>query len=217
MDTPKRLTDRKRAAIVQAAIALFQTQGFEGTSMDKVAEAADVSKRTLYNHFPSKEELFAHCCREAWPGGSSPLATYQPGQPLRQQLSRFVEQKLAQFSDDSFLGLARIALMSMLRSSEWAQDLHRRMGDLDAETLKWICAAHSDGALRDCYPGMAALQLDALITGLALWPQVSMRRGKLTPDEQRQACNEIVEMFMTRYAPAAVASVRRPAGAAAHT
>src|SRR5579885_2301719 len=198
MDTLKRLTDRKREAIVHAGITLFQTFGFEGTSMDKVAETAEVSKRTLYNHFPSKEELFAHCCRVAWPGGSSPLTTYQPGRPLREQLTSFVEQKLARFSDDKFLGLARIAVMSMLRSADWAQDLHRRMGDLDAETLKWICAAHSDGALRDCYPGMAALQLDALILGLAFWPQVTMRRGILTPEEQRQACGEIVDMFVAR-------------------
>ena len=208
MHTPKRLTDRKHDAIVEAAITLFQTLGFDGTSMDKVSEAAEVSKRTLYNHFPSKEELFAHCCREAWPGGASPLETYQPGRPLREQLTRFVERKLAQLSDDKVLGLARVAVMSILRSSEWAQDLHRRMGDLDAETLKWICAAHSDGALRDCYPGMAALQLDALITGLALWPQVSMRRGKLTPEEQRQACSEIVDMFMARYVPDDLVSAR---------
>lgn len=208
MDTPKRLTDRKREAIVQAAITLFQTLGFDGTSMDKVAEAADVSKRTLYNHFPSKEELFAHCCRVAWPGGSSPLEPYQPGRPLREQLSQFVERKLAQLSDDKVQGLTRVAMMSILSSSEWGQDLHRRMGDLDAETLKWICAAHSDGALRDCYPGMAALQLDALITGLALWPQVSMRRGALTLEEQRQACSEIVEMFMARYAQDELAPAR---------
>jgi TetR/AcrR family transcriptional regulator of autoinduction and epiphytic fitness len=209
MDTPKRLTDRKRDAIVAAAISLFQTLGFDGTSMDKVSEAADVSKRTLYNHFPSKEELFAHCCREAWPGAASPLESYRPGRPLREQLTTFVERKLAQLSDDKVLGLARVAVMSILRSAEWAQDLHRRMGDLDAETLKWICAAHSDGALRNCYPGMAALQLDALITGLALWPQVSMRRGKLTPEEQRQACDEIVDMFMARYAPDKTTAVRQ--------
>ena len=206
METPRRLTDRKRDAIVEAAITLFQTLGFDGTSMDKVSEAADVSKRTLYNHFPSKEELFAHCCREAWPGASSPLESYQPGRPLREQLTWFVERKLAQLSDDKVLGLARVAVMSILRSTEWAQDLHRRMGDLDAETLKWICAAHNDGVLHNCYPGMAALQLDALITGMALWPQVTMRRGKLAPEEQHQIGREIVELFLARYAPDELAS-----------
>jgi TetR/AcrR family transcriptional regulator of autoinduction and epiphytic fitness len=209
MDTYKRLTDRKREAIVQSATTLFQKHGFEGVSMDRVAEAADVSKRTLYNHFPSKEELFAHVCRVAWPGGSFPLAAYQPGRPLREQLTLFVEQKLAQLSDDKVLGLARVALNSMLQSSEWAQDLHQRMGELDVETLKWVCAAHGDGVLHDCRPSMAALLLDALITGMGLWPQVSMRRGKLTRNEQRQIATEIVDMFMTRYAPAEPSSARR--------
>lgn len=209
MEPTKRLTDRKREAIVQAATTLFQKHGFDGISMDRVAEAAEVSKRTLYNHFPSKEELFAHVCRVAWPGGSSPLAAYQPGRPLREQLTLFVEQKLAQLSDDNVLSLARVALNSILHSSEWAQDLHQRMGDLDVETLKWVCAAHNDGALRDCRPGLAALLLDALITGMGLWPQVSMRRGKLAPDEQRQISAEIVEMFMARFAPDETAALPR--------
>ena len=37
---PNRLTDRKRDAIVQAAIAEFRQHGFNGTSMDRVAAAA---------------------------------------------------------------------------------------------------------------------------------------------------------------------------------
>src|SRR5690606_882915 len=59
MTAPQRLTDRKREAIIQAAIAEFRAHGFDITSMDKIAATAGVSKRTVYNHFPSKEELFA--------------------------------------------------------------------------------------------------------------------------------------------------------------
>ena len=203
-----RLTDRKREAIVRAAIGLFQKNGVEGTSMDKVSEVAQVSKRTVYNHFPSKEELFAECCRVAWPGGGTPLPSYVPGQPLREQLTAFVEQKIKQLSDDQVTGLARVALMSMLGSSEWAQDLHERLGNLDTETVKWVHAAHAQGALDECDPDTAALLLDALITGTAFWPQVSMRRWKLTVDEQRQIANEIIELFMCRYAPAKVADAK---------
>jgi len=49
----------KRHAIVQAATRLFLTHNYHSVSMDKIAQAAPVSKATLYNHFTSKNELFA--------------------------------------------------------------------------------------------------------------------------------------------------------------
>ena len=67
MTAPLRLTDRKREAIIQAAIEAFRADGFEATSMDKIAAKAEVSKRTVYNHFPSKEELFAESCTTCGP------------------------------------------------------------------------------------------------------------------------------------------------------
>ena len=54
-----RLTDRKREAIIQAAIAEFRDNGFKVTSMDRIAARAEVSKRTVYNHFPSKDFTLA--------------------------------------------------------------------------------------------------------------------------------------------------------------
>lgn len=49
----------KRAAILEAARQLFIKHGYSGTSMDAIAEAAPVSKPTLYNHFQGKSDLFA--------------------------------------------------------------------------------------------------------------------------------------------------------------
>jgi TetR/AcrR family transcriptional regulator of autoinduction and epiphytic fitness len=60
----QRLTDRKREAIVRAAVEEFRASGYEATSMDRIAEVAGVSKRTVYNHFPSKEALFSMILEE---------------------------------------------------------------------------------------------------------------------------------------------------------
>ena len=51
----KRDTSKKRLAILDGAIRVFIENGYETSSMDRIAEAAGVSKRTVYNHFPSKE------------------------------------------------------------------------------------------------------------------------------------------------------------------
>lgn len=47
------------SAIREAAAALFLANGYQGTSMDDVAAAAQISKQTIYTHFANKEELFA--------------------------------------------------------------------------------------------------------------------------------------------------------------
>jgi len=53
------IIESKRHAIVQAATQLFLTHNYRSVSMDKIAHTAPVSKATLYNHFTSKNELFA--------------------------------------------------------------------------------------------------------------------------------------------------------------
>lgn len=52
-------SEEKQAQIYRAAVELFTRHGYDGTSMDKVAEAASVSKQTVYSHFKTKDELFA--------------------------------------------------------------------------------------------------------------------------------------------------------------
>lgn len=47
-----------RQTISDAATALFSQHGFEAVSLAQVAEAADVSIKTIFNHFGSKEDLF---------------------------------------------------------------------------------------------------------------------------------------------------------------
>ena len=92
MTAPLRLTDRKREAIVAAAIAEFRANGFEVTSMDKIAATAGVSKRTVYNHFPSKEELFAEILHQLWASSVAQLdVSYASDRPLREQLRGLLE------------------------------------------------------------------------------------------------------------------------------
>jgi len=51
-------SEDKRAAIVQATLALFLRDGYARTSVDAIAAEAGVSKRTVYNHYGDKENLF---------------------------------------------------------------------------------------------------------------------------------------------------------------
>ena len=55
---PKARRNGSREAIVEAAERLFLQRGFGSVSMDELAEAAGLARRTLYNQFASKEEIF---------------------------------------------------------------------------------------------------------------------------------------------------------------
>jgi len=58
-------TDEKLVAIVHAARKTFLAKGFDAASMDQIALIAGVSKRTVYNRFRSKEELFGAAITES--------------------------------------------------------------------------------------------------------------------------------------------------------
>ena len=49
---------RTRQEIADQAMKLFAQRGFEGVTVAEVATAADVSEKTVYNYFPTKEDLF---------------------------------------------------------------------------------------------------------------------------------------------------------------
>ncbi|MFF4367109.1 TetR/AcrR family transcriptional regulator [Streptomyces sp. NPDC001594] len=64
MTEPLGLRERKkqktRQTIFEAALHLFLTRGFDEVSIVEIAEAAEVSKRTLFTYFPTKEDLVLH-------------------------------------------------------------------------------------------------------------------------------------------------------------
>ena len=200
MTAPLRLTDRKREAIIQAAIAEFRAHGFEITSMDKIAATAGVSKRTVYNHFPSKEELFAEILNQLWARISAEQSvTYNRDQPLREQLRQMLQAKVQLMADENFLTLARVAIAATIHSPERAQNMIERMGEREEALTVWIRAAQADGRLKPVDPEFAAHQVQGLLKTFGFWPQMSMGRAALDVDMQNTVAESALEMFLACY------------------
>jgi TetR/AcrR family transcriptional regulator of autoinduction and epiphytic fitness len=200
MTAPQRLTDRKREAIIQAAIAEFRANGFEITSMDKIAATAGVSKRTVYNHFPSKEELFAEILNQLWARISAEQSVvYNRDQPLREQLRQMLQAKVQLMADENFLTLARVAIAATIHSPERAQNMVERMGEREEGLTVWIRAAQADGRLKPVDPEFAAHQVQGLLKTFGFWPQMSMGRAALDVDMQNTVAESALEMFLACY------------------
>jgi len=199
-DSPTRLTDRKHAAILDAAVAEFRATGYEATSMDRIATAAGVSKRTVYNHFPSKDALFLRILEEMFARGvGGPDLAYRADTPLRAQLMELVEQKLRLLDDPHFVDLARVAIAAGLHSPELARQMIARLGDREEGITTWVRAAAADGRLKIDDVVFASMQLQSLVKGFAFWPQMSMGQPALDAAQQRQVADGAVDMFLARY------------------
>jgi TetR/AcrR family transcriptional regulator of autoinduction and epiphytic fitness len=200
MTAPLRLTDRKREAIVQAAIAEFRDNGFEVTSMDRIAARAEVSKRTVYNHFPSKEELFSEMLQRLWSIAATQAdATYKPGVPLRDQLRELLDAKMETLGDSNFIDLARVAIGATIHSPERAQTWVSRLNQREETFTVWVRGAQQDGRLKAVEPGFAASQIHALLKAFAFWPQVTLNEPLLAPDKQREVVESALDLFLCWY------------------
>ena len=79
-----------RERILQAAIGLFSERGYTGVSMQQLAEAAGITKATLYHHFADKADLFEEMMRDRFGHSQAELArSVDAGRTIRDKLVAF--------------------------------------------------------------------------------------------------------------------------------
>ncbi len=209
-DKPRRETRsaRKRAAIIEAAAAAFRDEGYEAASMDRIAALAGVSKRTVYNHFGSKDALlgvvFEHFLAQVTARTRIP---WDPSRSVSEQLREFAAAKLAMIDDPLWMGLMRMALGVFIQRPELAEQTAMSASASDDGLAVWLRMAHGAGRLQVEDPGRASSQFWALIKGELFWPSI-FSLGAAPPDERRAAIvDAAIELFLCRYgAPAESAS-----------
>jgi AcrR family transcriptional regulator len=84
----ERRREQTRTAIADAAVGLFIERGFGETTMEDVAEAAGVSRRTVYRHFPTKDDLVFEQPRRWLAHFDAEIATSHPGESMREVCRR---------------------------------------------------------------------------------------------------------------------------------
>jgi len=190
----------KKQAILAAAIAEFKNKGFESTSMDQIAMTASVSKRTVYNHFPSKELLFDAILEKMITLFSTAVSIqYQSEKELTLQLIDIAEQEIALLSDSAFVDLAKVIMAEMMHSPHRINKALAEVESRDGDLTSWIISAGADGKLKVTDAEFAATQFFALIKAFCFWPQVV--QGQAFPEKAQQVkiINSAVAMFIGNY------------------
>ena len=200
MDAPTRLTDRKRMAILAAAAEQFRACGFEATSVDRIAAAAGVSKRTVYNHFPSKDELFTETLVQLFQSGADALdLPYRSELGLREQLTELLAHKMRTLADRDVIDLARVAIAEAIHAPERARAVFDRLGEREEGPTAWIRAAQADGRLKPGDPAFASTLLQGQVKTFAFWPQVTLGAAPLGLEEQARVIDASVSMFLSYF------------------
>ena len=195
---PRRLTDRKRLAIVQAAAMEFQTRGYFSTSMNVIAATANVSKRTLYNHFDSKEALFDAIIEELTQKAELlPECSFDPTRDLREQLVELAEAEVQFMTSASVVALARAGISRVLAEPEVGKKIdHRRF---HKRVKSWLDDALAAGCLNHTSTEFAAKQFVGMLMTFAFWPMIV--NGESPPSKKKRVdiIESTVEMFLCCY------------------
>lgn len=193
-----KVTEEKRAQILDAAVSEFQELGFAGSTMDRIACRANVSKRTVYNHFESKEALFRAILDVMAEKLNEALEiAYDPTRPIEPQLHDlgWAEGKLMTCAP--FMRLARMAVGETLRDPALAAEMNRKLEKISV-FRDFVAAAEADGAIKAGDPEHAAEQFLGLLKSQAFWPSVFS--GEVVSEAQMQRIVETtVQMFLHTY------------------
>lgn len=157
----------KRETILKAATAVFLNSGYGAASMDVIAQEARVSKQTIYNHFGSKEALFAAIIRDRCDRLVTPLLTPEiskrgPESALTSLARQLVELMLT----SSSLALYRVLMAEVPRFPELGRVSYAAGPVPAVETLaRYLSEQVEAGALSVADPKLAAEQFLGTVTG----------------------------------------------------
>ena len=156
----------KRETILEAARTVFLEVGFGAASMDVIANKAQVSKQTVYNHFGSKEELFAAMIRDTCDGMTGAFAeAAKVGNP-EATLRTIARHFMRVIYSEEKLAMHRILMAEVPRFPELGRIYYQSGPEIIRKFLAdYFTEQTSRGTLKVDNPRITAEQFIGMVTG----------------------------------------------------
>ncbi|WP_245608435.1 TetR/AcrR family transcriptional regulator [Shewanella waksmanii] len=202
VDKKSSRSEQKRLDIIEAATQEFKLSGFGVASMDDIAARAGASKRTVYNHFPSKEALFQAIIVNMM----ATLCTFEcdefsPEQDLTAQLTQLALAEISMLSELAFQDMAKVIIAEAIHKPQLIEQAMAQFSQQESPLEAWFIAALDAGALTARDSQFVLTQFTALIKGFCFWPQLI--QGQPFPDvaAQQQIAESAAQMVISHYTP----------------
>jgi TetR/AcrR family transcriptional regulator, mexJK operon transcriptional repressor len=186
--------DKLNEKIIATAVDLFLQRGFDGTSMDAIAEKARVSKRTLYARHADKAALFNTAMFDLLGRTLIPVETiqYEPND-LDSVLHAIARDMVTGVIRPDFLAVYRLVVFEAQRRPEfgrWINEARRRPA---VQTIAAILQRHRDELRKPDFE-LAAEQFMSLTVDLAL--RLGTFGIEPTPEEIEKRLGAAVDLFL---------------------
>jgi AcrR family transcriptional regulator len=187
----------RRGALMEAATAVFTRDGYAAASMDKVAQEAGMSKRTLYRLFASKAALFEAAIQESLVPARLDLET-GPEMELRAGLAAMLEAAGRHLLALRPTGIFRLVIAEQGRSPELAESFHRVLVRRGSTALQRLIAVEMErGRLRRGDADAVGRMLYGMAFGSTQIRLLLGLRDVPPPEEIAALAREAVDVFLS--------------------
>lgn len=195
-------SEEKHAAILEAAGHCFLRDGLAGTSMDAVAQAAGVSKQTVYSHFRSKEALFEAVisgkCRSYAFEGRAPDRSMDLAEGLRAFTRRYLDLIL----DPQVIAMTRQVIAQSASHREMAERYRQAGMDRTVAELASFLEHHARAGNLAVEDPRAAAADYVHETGARFRTEMLMNlRESVAPEEREAHIERRVREFLAERRP----------------
>jgi TetR/AcrR family transcriptional regulator, mexJK operon transcriptional repressor len=164
---------RKRQAILEAATEAFLSNGYADTSMDEIAQAASVSKQTVYKHFADKKRLFSEIVTSLVDEVSDPVhelvTSIKDSGDIDTDLRDLARRQLAMVMQPRLMRLRRLVIAEAGQFPELGRTFHERGPGRTIEALATAFKRLAErGALQLDDVQLAAAQFNWLVMSIPL-------------------------------------------------
>jgi AcrR family transcriptional regulator len=134
---PKDLAGDVKARILDAAQRVFLKKGYQGASLDEIAEVAPASKPTIYAHFPGKEALFEAVVARVLEGLTNFEGFEPKGRTVQDKLASLGSEVVERFIEET-LGITRATIAEAERFPALSRHVHEAGRDQAAAAVSHV-------------------------------------------------------------------------------
>jgi AcrR family transcriptional regulator len=176
---PASLRERKKLAtrheLRRATLSLVAERGFSNVTVEEIAEAANVSPRTFFNYFPSKEAALFGANPELAAATRDAIEHQNPGEPVVTVLRSLMTAQARTVADEfAELGGDPMEWLGRMRSARTDPHLHAvhgaQMAAIERSLAEAIARRLGTDVERDPYPGLlAAMATGVFRSSMSFW------------------------------------------------